>query len=327
MENYKQEIIQTRKGCLGGSDAKMLQQVDQLGCVPKSAYKRLAVCKGLIENENITTKVMEFGDFIEQSIYEHLVTVDDRYQSNPCLVSKRYSTEEVKIIDHVDFMLKDDENKMLLLYECKASKFTIDQVRNLYECQLYHHYILGSELAKELGGYKVRVMLVYYNTSDIDFDSPWVFDSSRMTVRPVRFPRVAFDMKNAVNIISDFLSGFTTFYQDEEIDSTLLPTAVKDEFDAVTNIISEIKEREQKADEFKKKLCKFMLDKNIKSIKNENWSITLVGETETVTFDGKKYISDLSESHPRKAARIKKQYERRTKKSAYVTIKIKTKNN
>lgn len=325
MESYKQDIINTRKGCLGSSDAKLLHQVDMLGGVPQSAHKRLAVCKGLIENENVTTKVMEYGDFIEQSIFSHLSSIDGRYQSNPCLVSEKYSTEEVKIIDHIDFMLKDDENKILKLFECKASKFTIDQVRNMYECQLYHHYLLGSELAEKLGGYKVKVMLVYYNTEDVNLDEPWEFNPDKVTIRPVRFARVAFNMKNAVSIISEFIKNFDVFYKDEEIDANLLPLAVKNEFDAITSIISEIKEREAKADEFKKKLCQFMLDKHIKSIKNDNWSITLVGETETVSFDGKRYISELAEKHPRKAASIKKKYERRTKKSAYVTIKIKNK--
>ena len=54
MEDYKQEIINSRKGCLGGSDANLLYQVAANGYVPKSAYKRLAVVKGIAEHENVT---------------------------------------------------------------------------------------------------------------------------------------------------------------------------------------------------------------------------------------------------------------------------------
>ena len=44
MENYKEEIANTRKGCLGSSDGKTLAQIATLGIVPKSAYKRMAGC-------------------------------------------------------------------------------------------------------------------------------------------------------------------------------------------------------------------------------------------------------------------------------------------
>ena len=53
IQDYKQEVANTRKGCLGGSDGKMLSQIAALGYVPKSALKRLAVCKGLIEQEEM----------------------------------------------------------------------------------------------------------------------------------------------------------------------------------------------------------------------------------------------------------------------------------
>ena len=53
VKDYKQEIAATRVGCLGSSDGKLLAQVDSLGKVPKSAYKRLAVVNGLIPQVEI----------------------------------------------------------------------------------------------------------------------------------------------------------------------------------------------------------------------------------------------------------------------------------
>ena len=53
MYDYKQEIIDTRKGCLGSSDGRILSQISTLGYVPKSAYKRMAVLKSLIEHKDI----------------------------------------------------------------------------------------------------------------------------------------------------------------------------------------------------------------------------------------------------------------------------------
>ena len=62
MEDYKIDIEQSRKGNLGSSDARMLQQIAELGVVPKSAVKRLAIVKGLAENDNVYTPAMAFGD-------------------------------------------------------------------------------------------------------------------------------------------------------------------------------------------------------------------------------------------------------------------------
>lgn len=42
MENYKLDIEQSRRGNLGSSDARMLQQIAELGVVPKSAVKTKA---------------------------------------------------------------------------------------------------------------------------------------------------------------------------------------------------------------------------------------------------------------------------------------------
>ena len=328
MENYKEDIKNTRKGCLGGSDAAMLQNICDLGYVPKSAYKRLAVCKGLIENNNITTKVMEYGDFIETQIFEHLAQTDSRWQSNPCLVSKMYSTDEVKIIDHVDFLLQDDEKKTLTIVECKASRYPIEHVRKTYDAQLFHHYLLGTELAKELGNYSVKVMLCLYDTSNDDLDAPWEFDPSKITLRPVRFGRSRlFDMETAVGIVSDFLKDFTFYTEDEEIQSTYLPEKVKAEFDAISNVLAEIKEREQKVDEFKQKLFGFMLDKNIKSIKSDAWSITRVDATESVSVDYKAiFTNEIEKKRPYVARRLKEEYKKTTPRKGYVTIKT-NKNN
>lgn len=326
MEDYKEDIIATRKGCLGGSDSKMLAQIASLGCVPQSAYKRLAVCKGLIEPENITTKVMEFGNFIEQSIFDGLYEKDKRYQSNPCLVSKIYSTNEVKIIDHVDFFLQDDDKKVLYLYECKASKFTTEQVRDSYKTQLYHHFLLGKELANKLGGYKVKVMLVHYDTSEVNLDDDWVFEPEKITIRAIKFSTPVFDMPSAVAIVSNFLVGFNEYYEGDEIDANLLPDKVKKEFDSIANVLTEIKERERVVDDFKKRLYSFMVEKNFKSIKNDMFAITRVDATESKSFDSKRYVDDLKKEHPRKAKKIISQYTKTSKRSGYVTIKVKNNN-
>ena len=323
MYEHKQDVISTRKGCLGGSDAKMLQNIAKSGFVPKSAFKRLAVCKGLIEPEQFTNKAMEMGNYIEACVYKHLCAIDSRWQSNPCLVSAKYSRKNVKCIDHVDFLLKDDESKTLTLAECKATKFTFLQTRHEYAEQLAHHYMLGCELAKQLGNYKVKVYLCHYDTDGIDYDRH-DFDTKRLTIKPVRVRRDEYDLVAAMNIVDSFLDDFNEYYEGDEISSEYLPEKVKKEFETITNVLAEIKERERVVEDFKVKLYDFMQEKGIKSIKNDAWAITRVDPTESVSVDYKVlFANEIESKRPRVAKKLKEKYKRVAKRKGYVNIKIK----
>lgn len=326
MENYKKDIKNTRLGSLGGSDGNLLAQVASLGYVPNSAKKRLAVMKGLIEKEDISTRVMAFGDFIEQSIYKNLAANDERYISNPLWVSGKYSKEGCRLICHPDFVLYDEEKKVLKVWECKATKFNPQQTRDTYLNQLFIEWTLANEIVKAKGdGWKVEIYLCHYDTSNVNIDDEFVFDPDLLSINRLRMPKNLFDIDKAMTIVSEFASTFDYYTEDEEIDSAYLPKNVKEEFDAVTGILAEIKERETKVEEFKRRLCDFMQKQNIKSIKNEAWNITLVGATEQVSFDSKKYLSDLAAKHPRKEKKLRKDYEKHIAKGAYVKITIKTK--
>ena len=327
--DYKQDIIQTRTGNVGSSDAKMLQQIAELGQVPKSAYKRMAVIKGLIENQDITTPAMRFGDYIENQVFANLKASDERWQSNPCVYSTRYARKNVGCLTHIDYLLQDDERKILTVGECKATKLTFDQARNEYKYQLCHHYLLAKEIAKSLGDYSVRIMFCVYDTNGLDY-SENEFDTSRLTVKQLRsIDKEArmYRLSDAMDIVNDFLETFDSYYDGDEIESEYLPEKVKQEFDTITTILAEIKERETKVDEFKKRLCDFMQEKGVKSIKNDAWAITLVQASESVSVDYKAiFANEIEAKRPRIANKLKKQYQKTTKKRAYVTIKIKDNN-
>lgn len=327
MEDYKSEIVQSRVGSLGSSDGKILLQIAQLGSVPKSAYKRLAVCKGLIEHEDIPrTAAIKAGDEIEMLIYEHLKARDERWQSNPLLVSEKYSRPNCKLISHIDFMLKNEYNKELDLYECKATHYTFEQTRDIYKAQLFIHHLLGNEMISKLGkGWKMKLHLVHYDTNGLDLENDGVtFDPERLTVKALRMPKTLFDMGMAMDIVNDFLETFTEYYGDgEEVDADLLPEKVKTQFDEIANVLTEIKCGEDKVKAFKERLFAFMNEKGIKSIKNDVFSITRVDESESHSFDYKKFLDDQRLSHPITTKRLEKKYDKVTKKKGYVNIKVK----
>lgn len=328
--DYKSDIIATRTGCLGGSDAKLIQGIAIANKIPQSAMKRLAVCKGLAEQQQFTNPAIEFGNYVESMVFESLHSQDKRWQSNPCLVSTKYSRPNCKVIDHIDFYLQDDEKKVLVLGECKATRSTFEQTHDEYKWQLLHHYLLGCERAKELGGYNVKVMLCHYLTDGIDLTQPFEFDPSRLTVKTLRKMEKlskSYRIGEAMDIIDNFLETFTEYYEDE-VDGNLLPEKVKTEFNQVTTFLTEIKEREKKVDDFKKKLCSFMQEKGVKAIKTDAWAITLVNESESVSVDYKAiFANEIEANKPRVANKLKKQYKKVTKKKAYITIKVRDNDN
>lgn len=326
MNEHKSDIIATRTGCLGGSDARLIQSIAEAGKIPQSAMKRLAVCKGLAEQPQFTNPAIEFGNYVESMVFESLHSQDERWQSNPCLVSTKYSKPNCKVIDHVDFFLQDDEKKVLVLGECKGTRSTFEQTHDEYKWQLLHHYLLGCERAKDLGGYKVKVMLCHYLTDGIDLTQPFEFDPSRLTVKTLRNMEKlskSYHLAEAMDLIDKFLEDFNEYYDGDEIPYELLPANVQGQFDNITTLLTEIKEREDKVAAFKEKLYNFLAEKNIKSIRNDAWSITRIDPTESKQFDSKRYLEDFAAKHPRQFKKMRSEYEKTVRKKGFVTIKIK----
>lgn len=326
MNEAKQEIIATRTGCLGGSDARLIQSIAEAGKIPQSAMKRLAVCKGLAEQPQFTNPAIEFGNYVESMVFESLHSQDERWQSNPCLVSGKYSRKNVDVIDHVDFLLVDDDRKVITIAECKAVRSTFEQARDEYKWQLAHHWVLGQEVAKNRGNYKVRLLLCHYHTDGIDLTQPFEFDPSRLTVKQLRNMEKlskSYRIAEAMDLIDAFLEDFNEYYDGDEIPYELLPANVQGQFDDITKLLTEIKEREDKVSAFKDKLYSFLAEKNIKSIRNDAWSITRVDPTESKQFDSKRYLEDFAAKHPRQFKKVRSEYEKTVRKKGFITIKIK----
>lgn len=325
MNDYKDEIASTRKGCLGSSDGKILMAISEHGEIGKTALKRLAVCKGLIPQTEIPKNAAILtGDKIEMAIYEMLKAEDTRFESNPLLISNKYSRKNCKLITHPDFLLKDEESKILKVYECKATKFSIKDTIETYKAQLYIHLAIATEIAQSYGkDWKVRLYLVHYSTEGLELENGVEFEPERLTVRPIFLRKQLFDINKAMNTVDTFLETFNEYYDGDVIDANYLPEKVAKQFEEITNALKEIKEREAKVDEFKKKLYDFMRDKDIKSIVNDYFAISRIDPTDQKSFDWKKYLDDLFKKHPRVAAKVKAEYQKVIHKSGYATIKIK----
>lgn len=321
MENnygYKDEIISSRVGNLGGSDARILAAIAKNGCVQRAQVERLAIAKGLYERPNITNIAMQYGDFIENMIYDSLVQVDERWESNKCIRSQKYGREGLGLLVHIDFSLFDEsrDKPLLLWVECKATTTDIEQTYKDYKEQLYVEYVLGKELAEQLGA-DFKLELCHYDASvmfEDEFQLQFAFDPDKISRKKVIFKKPVFDISSGMDIAAQYVSEMTE-YKREEIDWDYLPAEVQEQMKQVNNILVSIKEKQDSIEEFKSRFYDFLCKNEIKSVKTPYFTISRVDESVSIQFDKVRFTAE----HPELAAK----YQRAVKKKGYVLIKTK----
>lgn len=318
--DYKEDIIRSRTGCVGSSDGAMLERIARDGAVAPTYSRRLAVIKGLAEPTDFKTQAMEYGDYIENTVFSMLSEDNSNYQSNPRWVSEEYSRDNVQLISHPDIVLIEDhdEHKILRVYEVKATQETVEETLKRYSAQLYIHYILGLEQAKKNVYYDMRVYLVHYQTDGHTFGD---FDASKLTIREVKPEDCRFDLAAAMDILSDTLRNFT-YDVPEEVDAESLPQVVQSELTQMAILMDEIKKREEKIAEFKASVYDYLVEKGIKCIKSDSITITRVDPTTSRTFDSKAWLKDYEKTDPEGAKQLKEQYAKEVKRSGYALIKV-----
>ena len=321
MENnygYKDEIISSRVGNLGGSDARILAAIAKNGCVQRAQVERLAIAKGLYERPNITNIAMQYGDYIENMIYDSLVQVDERWESNKCFRSQKYGREGLGLLVHIDFSLFDEsrDKPLLLWVECKATTTDIEQTYKDYKEQLYVEYVLGKELAEQLGA-DFKLELCHYDASvmfEDEFQLQFAFDPDKISRKKVIFKKPVFDISSGMDIAAQYVSEMTE-YKREEIDWDYLPAEVQEQMKQVNNILVSIKEKQDSIEEFKSRFYDFLCKNEIKSVKTPYFTISRVDESVSIQFDKVRFTAE----HPELAAK----YQRAVKKKGYVLIKTK----
>lgn len=316
--DYKNDIINSRIGSLGSSDGKVLAAIAKNGCVQRGQVERLAIAKGLYERPNITNIAMQYGDFIENMIYDSLVQVDERWESNKCFRSQKYGREGLGLLVHIDFSLFDEsrDKPLLLWVECKATTTDIEQTYKDYKEQLYIEYMLGKELAEELGA-DFKLELCHYDASvmfEDEFQLQFAFDPDKISRKKVIFKKPVFDISSGMDIAAQYVSEMTE-YKREEIDWDYLPAEVQEQMKQVNNILVSIKEKQDSIEEFKSRFYDFLCKNEIKSVKTPYFTISRVDESVSIQFDKVRFTAE----HPELAAK----YQRAVKKKGYVLIKTK----
>ena len=323
MENYKENIIETRKGGLGSSDAQMVLSVARSSELTDSAKLRIAVMLGLAEKPEFNkSKAMQIGDDVELKLYNDIKGVYPNAESNPLYISEALSgAYGFNVLNHIDIeTIVEDENtgaKTLVWFECKASKLSTADVLNTYAGQLAWHWLLLREKANA-AGMDAQLFLLHYptngmfNTDSYSFSNVQQVEIEEDTVRAD-----INDLRTGLGIIANTLPTFQ-WKQPEEIAAYNLPAETQEALVALKHKLDTIKAMEAEVNEFKDSIKtemeKLYAEHGIKSIKCDAFGITYVAPSESIGFDQAKFKAENPEMFAKYNTKV-------TKRNGYVSIK------
>ena len=275
-QEHKQEILKSRIGGFGGSDARLFYTIASKGVNKLSATDllRISVAKGERKLKSIPeTPAMAAGyafeDYVEKLLKKKGFEREVKLNSE---LSDKFET-----FAHADFY--NAETKTVV--ECKFTQGNIDKTYNTYYAQLQWYYMLGAE----------RVML-YNGHGDVN-DILTTGDVENIEIENIERDESFIDSLHTGIIL------LTSVWDDLKIDvgeewtiSDLLAFDA-DNVNLFTDKLREIERLEADAKELREQIKNLFEIYNIKSLKSDNYLITYVGESIRETLD----VDKLKKEH------------------------------
>lgn len=304
---HKQEIINTRVGGLGSSDAKMVVGIAERGTLNYADKERIAVMLGLAEKRQITSKAIELGNIIEDAVFEVFkMQFGENIVSNPRYEIQLYL--DYRVSNHIDFEISTADT--LIWIEHKSTIHGINQAIDSYKHQLAWHAMLGQDKA-QAEGKKFKLLLSHYDTNEFD----GTFEADKLSIVEVK-PNLHLIDKicKGLLIINEQIPTFEWQPNEGILHASSLPQEINDKCEMMADHLRKIKEMTEQVDTFKQRMCELMVANNVKSIVTDAFTITLVEQSVSTTFDKSKFAKE----HPDMVA----QYEKKQTRKPYVTIKL-----
>ena len=317
---HKQEIINTRVGGLGSSDAKMVVGIAERGTLNYADKERIAIMLGLAECKQFSTHATELGNILEQAVFEivnnpkaiaDILKLEEgtplKIESNP-----RYTMEipsiTFRVCNHIDFAVNTPDT--LIWIEHKSTIHGIGRAQEDYKHQLAWHTMLGQDKA-QAEGKEFKLFLSHYDTNEFD----GTFEADKLSIVEVT-PNTHLIDKICKGLLSINEQIPTFEWQPNEgiLHASSLPAEINDKCEMMATHLRKIKELTEQVDQFKQRMCELMVANNVKSIVTDAFTITLVEQSVSTTFDKSKFAKE----HPDMVA----QYEKKSIRKPYVTIKL-----
>jgi len=283
----KQEIVKSRVGGFGGSDAKMFYKVglNGLSALSDTDKRRIAVALGQAEYVEIpATAAMEAGNEFEQSLISKF-SPENGWENNYKIKNDWISPKNFDVFAHADFY--NNENDIVI--EAKYTSSSLEQTENDYMAQLQWYYMLGVEQVYLVKGYPGS-----------DFDK----FNERFIIRDENFIDI---LLHGIKIIDEFCDTFIYTEKDEWTEGDLLPHEQR-AVQLMYNYLEQIKVMEAEVDKHKQMLFEVMDKNGVKSIKSDKYVLTIVPESVRSTFDKKKLLKEhpeINEADYLKTSKVK----------------------
>lgn len=294
---YKEDIVATRKGGFGSSDAKIILKLSEGGELNATDRKRIAEMLGIKEHEDVTTWAMQRGNEYEQYAYQAMLLSFPQAKSNPYYKSKELSdTFGFDIFNHIDMEVATDDE--LVWYEMKTSEHeTSDLIRD-YNPQLAWHWMLLREKAAAMQK-KPKLYLLHFPFPKLDFDIE--------LLRLVEIPSIANPFMKGFDRMRDILKDFT--YQESNDPMDLIPSDMAEGLRILDEKLNQLKELEAYVDSERKALVanmeKYCVPKGITSLDTGTHKIVYVSQRIKATTEF--HLEKLKEDHPEIVEKYTKQ--------------------
>ena len=274
-EIRKKEIIDSRKGGFGGSDADMFARVglNGLSALSDTDKRRIAVALGQIEYVPIQpTEAMERGNDFEDFVAQFLIN-----QVSGCkreVVIEKKLARNFRTFAHADFYFEEFNS----VIETKCTSGTLEEAIERYMPQLQWYYLLGVDEVYLWKGDQKK---------EFDFES---IDGLKIERNEQMIQR----LENGIKLIDDFCENFQYVEKDEWTIFDLLPHEQR-AAQLMYNYLEQIKIMEAEVEKQKQMLFEVMDKNGVKSIKSDKYVLTVVPESVRSTFDKKKLLKEHPE--------------------------------
>jgi len=286
-QKQKREIVETRKGGFGGSDAKMFYKVGLKGlsALSDTDKRRIAVALGQAEYIEIpATEAMEAGNEFEMWLRSKY-SEENGWESNYKLESDFIKPRNFKIFAHADFY--DIENDIVV--EAKYTASDLKTTISDYMPQLQWYYLLGVDKVYLVKGYQ---------------GGPFELYDEKFIERDDKFIEI---LRNGISLIDDLCDEFVYHEKDEWTTFDLMPHE-QAAAEVMFNYLSQIKKMEEEVEKQKAIMLDLMLKNGVKSLKSDGYTLTVVPESVRSTFDKAKLLKEhpeINESDYLKTSTVK----------------------
>lgn len=264
MKNHEQNILDSRKGCIGGSDLQLVLDIAKRAAEAKpltiTQKKRIRVLLGMDEPKSAPiTPAIEAGREFENET-EHSLKEEGVYYEREKLLSGQIF-ETFQHIAHADFFHKGQ------VIECKWSGILdLEELRRRYYAQLQGYYLFD----------EVRDVWLHANSGYCHIERDEEFINSIREALATLNSLIAIGCDLTVN----------------EINGQELPADIAEAVNEIERIKAEINQLEWDLNIEKSKLEEWLRNENVTRLTTGLATYSVTAETTRENFDSKKFKAE-----------------------------------